>query len=544
MSYNLVVQRSLGGFGDADWTTFATLTGVTPGDPFSVVDSPVPPGQLRVYRARYECASDPATVSEWAYTYGRGPYDADAAQGATMCNVITSARTAFGVSNPERNQGQPCKVQHYLDFHSHNVDLARGYSETQANRNVVSAVSDEGPAITRIQGAINADFLPGGAFMRLLLTGYGLVSGDTTTIAADAGPPSIPEHYRHRLKPSYVGRPITGVSKEGDYAFVIPGMQFNTLTYRASKTQTEKIRVDYELYCLNKLLYNALSANELALLGLDTGAYSLLTALNPTDWVLSINDVAAPCSEHGLTFNRNLVYKDVGDNTMGASCIFATKSAIQVTATLYWETLDELKAFWGWDSSATLPIGVVKTVKRKKVSVLYTPPDNSDNYANSVEIVAPVCSIRTLVRSIPENGPIMQEITVQPIQDPANGRIDHYIDITNGETFANLTDIGSEIGYVPDNDIQTYKAIPARVSGVPTTTVFAAAATYLGGTYLSASDDKYNGKTIRFISGALAGQERVVTDYTGATRTFTVGVALGSAPVVGVDFIVLDVDPG
>jgi len=55
----------------------------------------------------------------------------------------------------------------------------------------------------------------------------------------------------------------------------------------------------------------------------------------------------------------------------------------------------------------------------------------------------------------------------------------------------------------------------------------------------TAVDDYYNGQTLHFISGSLAGQSQVIRDYDGATKTITLDSALTSAPSDTDEFIVL-----
>lgn len=56
---------------------------------------------------------------------------------------------------------------------------------------------------------------------------------------------------------------------------------------------------------------------------------------------------------------------------------------------------------------------------------------------------------------------------------------------------------------------------------------------------VSAVDDFYVDQILIFISGALSGQARVITTYNGTTKVVTFDEALTSAPVNGVDFIIL-----
>jgi hypothetical protein len=55
----------------------------------------------------------------------------------------------------------------------------------------------------------------------------------------------------------------------------------------------------------------------------------------------------------------------------------------------------------------------------------------------------------------------------------------------------------------------------------------------------AAVDDYYNGQTLHFISGSLAGQSQVIRDYSGTTKTITLDSALTSAPSNADEFIVL-----
>ena len=71
-----------------------------------------------------------------------------------------------------------------------------------------------------------------------------------------------------------------------------------------------------------------------------------------------------------------------------------------------------------------------------------------------------------------------------------------------------------------------------------------AAGTFAGDPRLSDIDDFYNGSYVRFESGPLAGQARLVTDYAGATRTFTFGTAFTAPPVTNDTFEVLHNDAG
>lgn len=68
------------------------------------------------------------------------------------------------------------------------------------------------------------------------------------------------------------------------------------------------------------------------------------------------------------------------------------------------------------------------------------------------------------------------------------------------------------------------------VTGTLTTTAFTTDLT-------EATNDHYNGRTITFIEGPLAGQQRTIADYDGATKTITVA-AMTDAPANGNKFFI------
>ena len=71
----------------------------------------------------------------------------------------------------------------------------------------------------------------------------------------------------------------------------------------------------------------------------------------------------------------------------------------------------------------------------------------------------------------------------------------------------------------------------------------ATATSFVGNSELSSSDDFYGnsggGSVLQFTSGALKGIARVITGYTGATRTFTFTEAFPTAPANTDEFVIL-----
>jgi hypothetical protein len=97
------------------------------------------------------------------------------------------------------------------------------------------------------------------------------------------------------------------------------------------------------------------------------------------------------------------------------------------------------------------------------------------------------------------------------------------------EALSGHTTAGTFGKWIADVDVtEPWVDVTVEASPAPTTTTFA------GQSGLSSADDFYNGAALAFTSGSLQGLTRRITDYTGATRLFTLESALPSAPASGV----------
>lgn len=106
------------------------------------------------------------------------------------------------------------------------------------------------------------------------------------------------------------------------------------------------------------------------------------------------------------------------------------------------------------------------------------------------------------------------------------------------DVYSNLA-AGVDVGSI-SGDASAAARLEAMMDGIVTATVNDAGATtttFIGSGFTEATDDHFNGRLITFLTGALAGQQTDITDYTGATQTFTV-TALTEAPANGVSFVI------
>ena len=285
---------------------------------------------------------------------------------------------------------------------------------------------------------------------------------------------------------------------------------------------------------LNHLLYNAATTQDLTDLGISALIYDV-NKWAPVDWALSLGGVQSPdCKSFGHSFNRNLKRKAVGDYGMGAQLLYADKSAVNVTANLYWTNVDQMLQFYGQAAGVSFPVGISKTIQTLPVQFDMLAIKNQAGWQPKLSIVYPVCTVHAIDTPIPDTGAIMQNLTIQPRQDPASSPafIDHYLLLTTTETAAQITGAQGEMPVAPAQDLFPYwNCVPCTVSGSPTSTVIASSAN----SYLSLTDNSYSlaGCYLKFTSGALKGQRQLITAYVASTRTFTVGTAFTAAPAVG-----------
>lgn len=121
----------------------------------------------------------------------------------------------------------------------------------------------------------------------------------------------------------------------------------------------------------------------------------------------------------------------------------------------------------------------------------------------------------------------LNDLSAAAVQSEAEDALAAYDPPTNTEMEARTLDAAS----IAKLDAVLDGTVTGSVNDASATTT--SFVTDLG----SAVNDFYNGRIITFKSGALAGQQREITDYVGATKTVTVA-ALTSAPANGVLFAI------
>lgn len=140
-------------------------------------------------------------------------------------------------------------------------------------------------------------------------------------------------------------------------------------------------------------------------------------------------------------------------------------------------------------------------------------------------VSADVAAVKTQTAAIETDTQDLQSRTPAAL---VSGRMSADIAGVNGST----TGIASLSAHLPS----VLRGL--TTSGSTTTAIVMNATTGIDGGAPSATNDFYNGRTIVFTSGALAGQATSISDYVGATQTLTVA-ALTGAPASGVTFVIV-----
>lgn len=111
------------------------------------------------------------------------------------------------------------------------------------------------------------------------------------------------------------------------------------------------------------------------------------------------------------------------------------------------------------------------------------------------------------------------------------------IDTNLDAAIVTLGQLGDDIADI-DTDVTTLLTRTPQLVAYGTTTGTPTTTSIIGtGGNLSTSDDVYNGQFLVITSGALTGVARLISDYVGSTKTFTVS-AFPSAPATGVTIAV------
>ena len=240
-------------------------------------------------------------------------------------------------------------------------------------------------------------------------------------------------------------------------------------------------------------------------------------------------DCAGEAQELGTTghFYTEMTAAECTGNDVTFRCIAANANAIDYVERLLFEpSLDSGMAQSSGATSITLRSGASTT---------------SDLYNGcTIEIVRGTGGgqVRTIVDYV--GGTLVATVDRAWITNPDATSVYKVMAVPGG-TYG--TDIVQTVNADQiDGSTAAAAGVAATYKAIITGSVNDAAATttsFIGDSGLSSSNDFYNKAIMEITSGTLAGMCNKISDYVGATRTFSFGTAWSSAPANGVTFTIL-----
>lgn len=516
MALWIEIQVSTSGIEEGSFSALATIPDTAGADSFD--HTGVVPGQLYIYRARrYDDAS--GLRSDWScLVFARPPITGGISMPSCLDDPVTGSRTELYIG-VEPCEGLPTKAQYVVPYRSGGFEgnYARLTGKQLRNATTVNRKIVRGRV--EITGKFEVEFTPEGAFARMLLAVFPV----TTEVL------STPTRYKHTFKNLRGAATLTMIHRIGDDYYVYPGCSVDALSVGMAKDQEDVYVAQFTFKALDELIYPLDTVPTVAtLLGTSGAAEDTLPPYSPVDSTASIGSFNRGVKSMNFQVSKNLGAKDFFSGKAGTDRHFERRNEIEVSANVFYEG-DELSANTMGQTSLSSLYGAGSSITPVVTRLDCSPANNGGGFSNWLSFVVPNGDIRS---THPVEGPdeVMEAVQIVPVDVSGDSSgTDFYIELINSITNANLIAVGSPIETVAQNTTRKYMYGVVKTGG--TTTVFASDSGHLDST-----DDIYNGKTVKFLTGALAGTTRTISDYTGSTHTITVSSALGSAPVAGVAF--------
>lgn len=528
MAITVYVEVSTSGYSDAD---FSPLTDYTETAPFQYDHSPVTPGQLYIYRAR-RLNTDTGLYSAWAYAFARAPYPIRTPHPMLDTQeVYTSGDERFFVAIEPFN-GVPTKAQYRAELVSGSPsnELQRRYSRqkraAKTNRR------------TGVKGTINYT-LPGYTFeiraegATIAFLSAAMKYDGTTDL-------SSPTRYRHRFSNKKGLKTLTVIHQIGTIYKVYVGVKVGTLSISPDWNGTDVLNMSLDSVAAGYFEFDSrITATAETTLGISTATADISTPYAPDEGTVYLNGIAgAGAQDMSVTLTNNFIPYKERDGTRSPKGFVEEKTETSANVTTYFnrETTALYYKHLGYTSDPTAAYGPqCGTLQTVPLSMVFNPCVSAGAVQPIFGVYMPQVDpqIQTATQ---DAGEVQYTIDVAPIDAVGeSSNTDMYIEVTNSVSGTSIVAPGTPIAPtdVPSGTADVYYTYGAAQASSTTTSI-------IGGTNpnLSSVDDTYNGRRLRFITGTLAGQERVISDYTGSTKTFTVA-AFGGAPSTGDAFVVI-----
>lgn len=525
----IYIEVSTSGLSDA---SFSPLTDYDDTGGSTTFDhSPATPGQLYIYRARrYDTSS--GLYSAWAYAYARAIYQLR--NPSTMLDALevwTGSDERLGVII-EAFEGIPTKVAWLAELSSGEInrDLQRGYSNTK--RKGLTMRKKVVKNSFRYAGSYVLEITPEAAFPRMLMA---------TMYYEGATSLTTPTRYVHRWSNKEGVKTLTMIHQKGTVYKIYPGCKVNSLAISPELGTDGVAMATFGIEALDEIVMPAWTVTSVdTLTGMSTSAADPLQPYSPEDFVAIFAGVdghdirsyqfnyAKPLGAYqgyGGTHGAKGHVERSGDPTLQTSAVFSRSALLAVLRDMGYNA-EPAGAFSSLDQVYTVPFNFVAS-----------PPNNAAGFANTLGIYVEQADVKITSETASGRDEIILSMDVMPLDLIGNSSgTDCYIELTNGITQAQMSAAGTAFAPTDIPVGRSFRYEFGVTQASATTTVISAGA---ANPHLSVTDNIYNGRRIRFVTGTLTGQDRFVTAYTGSTKTFTVGTAFSSSPATNDLFVVL-----
>ena len=234
----------------------------------------------------------------------------------------------------------------------------------------------------------------------------------------------------------------------------------------------------------------------------------------------------------------------------GAEAAFTTTNPTNIGGGIYWQPLSQAEtnadavAFRWVSSTSNIVIDPVigftergridAAISTRLATASYTAPLDAAGVRTAVGLAS--ANLDTQIDGLP---------TVAEFEARTLPIADYFDPSTDAVTVGTNTDkTGYSLSTAPPTATEVADAVVNAFGVTGSVNDGSATATsFVGNSELSSSDDFYGnsggGSVLQFTSGALKGIARVITGYTGATRTFTFTEAFPTAPANTDEFVIL-----
>lgn len=526
------IEVSTSGISDGAFEPLATVADTTLGgspSPVQFDHAPVIPGQLYIYRTRrYDDVT--GLRSAWScLVFARGPYPSESGLGtSTMCvNDIKSGHDTEIYIALEPCQGIPMKAAYTGEYRQGGIgrDMIRLYGQSLRKSTTMRRKVVRGRTV--YEGSIQVEVTPEGFFPTLMTALFPIETFDSGTLPVGA-PALSSSAYRHRWTNKTGGKSVTIIHRKGDLFQVYPGCVVSSVEFTTNKETDDILVATFQLVALDELEFPLDTVSTApTLLGTATAGLDPLPPYSPADASVIIGSAEGDVKSITFTVTNNLLPRNVLNRKRGPKAHKRTSTDVTGSAVCEWSTDINLQR----DLGVTSPAGSYAAgdvIATAAVTCDYLPPANGAGIVNRLGFTFPAADIKS-AEPVEGPGEVPQNLTFIPIDEIGNAAAtDFYVEIDNSLTNAQMLAYGQAILSVPASRSLAY-AYGVVKTGSTTTSIVSDSA------HLSSVDDFYNGKTLRILTGTLAGVSKTISDYVGSTHTFTVG-AFASSPSANVIF--------